>query len=187
MLTLKTEVHGEMKKFRSKMSRTASIKNVSGGDVSYFLGWEFMSIYGLPAFKSLPLIEFNILSLSLMRWCTIRWTRRRGCRCTIITWWSGSNTVGIWSSFLLLSFVANKVDLRFTGLCWCWRGNNNVWLFIWLLNQHIDQCLLFSLWQRWNVRCCGRWWWRSLYKHNFVVFLWWRHCNGFSESEKTQI
>lgn len=74
-----------------------------------------------------------------------------------------------------LSFVANKVDLRFAGLCrsLCWY--HYIRLIVGPANQYVDQCFFFVLRLEWYygsscLRRCG-----CFYKNDFVVFLrWWK-------------
>lgn len=71
-----------------------------------------------------------------------------------------------------LSLVPDEVDLWLAGLCRRWCRNRDLWLLIGLLDQDVDECLLFVLWDGRDVRDG---WWRwcgSLDEHYLVVLLW---------------
>lgn len=86
-----------------------------------------------------------------------------------------------------LGLVSNKVDFGLAGLRWqcCWH--NNIWLLIWSLHQHVDQCLLFILWLHWNDwsrRGRRR---RCFDENDLVVFLCGRKRNWTTDRPKKKI
>ena len=67
--------------------------------------------------------------------------------------------------------VLDEVNLWFAGLCWscCW--DNDILLFLWFLDQNVDQSLFFVL--NWSLQnwCLVRWRRWGLNEDDFVVLL----------------
>ena len=77
------------------------------------------------------------------------------------------------SGRFLLGLVLDEVDLGLAGLSRGWRRDDNVLLLVGLLNQHVDQGLLFVLGQNRNLRCLVGRGGRRLDEDDLVVLLGW--------------
>jgi len=56
-----------------------------------------------------------------------------------------------------LGLVLDEVDLWLAGLCWGLSWDDNVLLFLWFLDQDVDEGLLFVLWLNWDDWCLVGW------------------------------
>lgn len=67
--------------------------------------------------------------------------------------------------------VLDEVNLWFAGLSWGSSWDDDILLFLWFLDQNVDQSLLFIL--NWSLQdwCLVGWRRRSLDEDNFVVLL----------------
>lgn len=74
-------------------------------------------------------------------------------------------------STLLLGLVLDEVDLGFAGLGGGWRRDDDVLLFVGLLDQHVDQGLLFVLGLQGDLRRLVGWGGRGLDEDDLVVLL----------------
>jgi hypothetical protein len=73
----------------------------------------------------------------------------------------------------LLGLVLDEVNLWFAGLSWGGSWDDNVLLFLWLLDQNVDESLFFVLWLDWDDWSLVLWWGWSLDEDDLVVLLGW--------------
>jgi hypothetical protein len=83
---------------------------------------------------------------------------------------------------LYLGLVSDEVDFGFGRLCRRWCRDDNIGLLLRFLHEHIDEGLLLVLRLNWDYRRSWGWWSRRLDEHDFIVFLWGRHIDGFARS-----